>query len=90
MPFGDFIFGKKSNFSFGESSTGDQAEIILVCLGIYVKSVIVFFQCIYENYTSSNYCSYLSVTRTSPFNDTNHCLYTNTYRNGNVTQEISS
>lgn len=37
---------RKRNFSFGNSVTDDQGEINLVCLGSYIKAVIVFFQCI--------------------------------------------
>jgi len=87
VPFGDFIFVKKRNFSFGESSTRGQADIILVCLGMCIRTVIVFFQRSCENYTSTDYC-YLLARQTLPFNDTSRSLYTNTYGNGNVIQEI--
>lgn len=46
MPHVDTLLMKKINFDFGKSSTEGQGEINLVCLGGYIKPVIVFFQCI--------------------------------------------
>lgn len=46
MPQVDTLLMKKINFDFGKSSTEGQGEINLVCLGGYIKPVIVFFQCI--------------------------------------------